>query len=91
VNSLVYPRMFEEAALRRLAARGRPTAVLGRAVEIAYRKPCFAGQRMRIWLRAYVRRGEHGAVGTFVPEGEPAARPHAVLRLELSEEAKSAP
>jgi hypothetical protein len=85
VNSLVYPRLFEEAALRRLAAHGRPTTVLARAVEIAYRKPCFAGQRMRIWLRAHAT----GAVGVFRPEGEPEARPHVVVRMEFSEEARS--
>jgi hypothetical protein len=83
VNSLVYPRLFEDATLRRLAARGRSTNVLGRTVEIAYRKPCFAGQRMRILLQAYVREGLSGAVGTFVPDDDLTARPHAVVRLEL--------
>jgi hypothetical protein len=83
VNSLVYPRLFEDAVLRRLAARGRPTSVLGRAVEVAYRKPCFAGQRMRILLQSYVREGLSGAVGTFVLDGEQSARPHTVVRLEL--------
>lgn len=83
VNSLVYPRLLEEAALRRLARLGRPTSVLGRFVEIGYRKPCFAGQAFRIVLRAYVRGGASGVVGTFRPEGEPTAKPHAVGRLEL--------
>jgi len=83
VNSLVYPRLLEDAALRRLARLRRPSAVLGRAVEIGYRKPCFAGQIFRIVLRAYVRDGVSGVVGIFRPEGEPAAKPNAVGRLEL--------
>jgi hypothetical protein len=84
VNSLVYPRLFEEALLRRLAARGRSTAVLARASEVAYRKPLFAGDRARIWLRLYD--GEHGpgAVGVFVRDGDDTSRPHATVRLEMA-------
>ena len=82
VNSLVYPRLFEEAFVRRLAAHGMDPAVLARAVDTAYRKPCFAGDRMRILLRAY-RRGERlGAIGVFVPDDTRDAKPHAVVRLE---------
>src|SRR5258708_6235335 len=44
VNSLVYLRLFEEAALRRFVALGRGSEVLARSVDIAYRKPCLAGQ-----------------------------------------------
>jgi hypothetical protein len=83
VNSLVYPRLFEEAALRRLAALGRPTRLLGRAVEVAYRKPSFAGQKARIVLRAFERGATVGAVGVFVPGDDEAARPLTTVCLEL--------
>ena len=53
VNSLVYPRLFAEAALRRLAERERPRRVLVRALDIAYRKPSFAGERVRIHTRLF--------------------------------------
>jgi hypothetical protein len=85
VNSLVYPRLFEEAALRRFAARGLPTAVLARTLEIDYRKPAFAGDQLRIVLRAF-RAGEQlGACGAFVEEADAldltAARPRAFVRM----------
>jgi hypothetical protein len=68
VNSLVYLRLFEEAALRRLAERGVRGARIATRAQLAYRKPCFAGDAMRIELRAYEHDGRHGAVGSFVPE-----------------------
>ncbi len=46
VNSLVYFAVFEEAILAALASRKRNTQVMARAIEIAYRKPSFAGQVM---------------------------------------------
>ncbi|MEI8257677.1 MAG: hotdog domain-containing protein, partial [Deltaproteobacteria bacterium] len=90
VNSLVYPRIFEEAALRRLAALGVRTPLLARALEIGYRKPCFAGDRLRLALQAY-RLGEHyGAVGMFVGADDVPdetalgrARPHAYIWMQL--------
>jgi hypothetical protein len=83
VNSLVYPRLFEEAALRRFAEHGCRTDVLARYVEIVYRKPAFAGDRMRIQLRAFRHRGQLAAVGTFVPlAGE---RPHCWIRILFAE------
>lgn len=91
VNSLVYPRLFEEAALRRFAARGRETSVLARTLEITYRKPFFAGQRARIVLQAYEHAGRLGAVGAFMPEPEDGyidltllARAHAFIRMTFS-------
>ena len=53
VNSLVYPRLFEEAALRRLAAIGRPTTVLARSLLVTYRRPSFAGESLRVFVRAF--------------------------------------
>jgi hypothetical protein len=82
VNSLAYVRLFEEAFLRRLVAIGESTTVLARWIEIAYRKPCFAGDRMRIRLQAFARDGEVGATGAFVPEADPwTDRPHVYVRI----------
>lgn len=81
VNSLVYPWLFEQAALRRFAALGRDARVLSRFCEIAYRKPCFAGDRMRIVLRAFERSGLLGAVGAFVPDADPTGKPHAWIAM----------
>lgn len=67
-NSLAYLRIFEEAALRRFVALGRGSKVLGRRLEIAYRKPCFAGQQMRIALQAFEREGSLGIVGVLAEE-----------------------
>jgi acyl-CoA thioesterase FadM len=83
VNSLVYLRLFEEAALRRFAKIGRdPGRVLARKLEIAYRKPCFAGDRMRIHVRAIEHGGMLGAIAAVVPDtpGD-ALRAHAIARL----------
>jgi acyl-CoA thioesterase FadM len=86
VNSLVYPRLFEEAALRRLAARGREVRVLPRLVDCVYRKPCFAGDAMRFWLRLVERGPRVTALGLLLREGETPAtgKPHVFVRLDLS-------
>jgi len=91
VNSLVYPRLFQDAALRRLAAHGRPTDLLATRLEVAYRKPSFAGGRAAIALRAF-EVGERsgaatgtgrtvGATGAFVEEGSPAGRPLCTVQM----------
>jgi acyl-CoA thioesterase FadM len=83
VNSLVYPRLFEDAALRRFASLGKNAAVLARSIEIGFRKPCFAGQSMRIATRAYALGEKLGAVGVYVTESDAtnlaSARPHAYV------------
>lgn len=87
VNSLVYPRFFEDAALRRLDALGHDAALLPIHLDIAYRKPCFAGDRMRIDLTAFELDGRLGAVGAFVRHDAPPAgssgapRPHCTVRV----------
>jgi hypothetical protein len=85
INSLVYPRLFEEAAIRRLAYLGVSTPVLGRFMEIGYRKPCFAGDRVRIVLQAFTLGERWGATGVFIPEGDVAAperaRPHCYVQM----------
>jgi acyl-CoA thioesterase FadM len=84
VNSLVYLRLFEEAALRRFAKIGRDVAsLLARKLDIAYRKPCFAGDRMRIHVAAIEHEGKLGALAAIVPDGpqSSALQAHAVARL----------
>lgn len=81
VNSLVYPRLFEEATLRRLARLGRDPKVLARAIDVRFRKPSFAGDRIRVVLRAYEREDRVGAVGAFV-DADP-TKPRVFIRMEL--------
>ncbi len=89
VNSLVYLRLFEEAALRRLVTLGRRSDVLARSVDIAYRKPCFAGQSMRLAQRAFEHGGRVGVAAVLVTEADAAdpslalARPHVFARMTL--------
>lgn len=81
VNSLVYIRLFEEVALRRFASLGRREVVLARKMEIAYRKPCFAGDRMRVHVRAAEIDGRLAAVTAIAPEGEGVEKAHAAARI----------
>jgi hypothetical protein len=69
VNSLVYPRLFEEAVLRRLAELGRPTQVLMRGLDVRYRKPSFMGDRLSLALRLFEREGRVAAAGAFFEPG----------------------
>jgi len=95
VNSLVYPRLFEEAALRRFDELGLPSRVLLRFVDIGYRKPQFAGDRARIALRAYRAGGRHAVAACLVsadvstPDALAAVlqagRPHCAARLAFEE------
>ena len=81
VNSLVYLRLFEEAALRRFRKLGRDELVLARRLEIAYRKPCFAGDRMRVHVRAVLVDGRLGALAVLAKEGEDPSSAHVAARL----------
>lgn len=84
VNSLVYPRVFEEAALRRLAALGHSTAALAvELIEVSYRKPCFAGEQMLIALRAFEQDGALGVVGYLGPAGCAAEQAHCMCQLRF--------
>jgi hypothetical protein len=70
VNSLTYPRLFEEAVLRRT---GRPD-VLARRLDVRYRKPSFAGDRLCLALSVKERDGAVIASGVFFEPGtEPSA------------------
>jgi hypothetical protein len=81
VNSLVYIRLFEEVALRRFAELGRRDVVLARKMEIAYRKPCFAGDRMRVHVRAAEVDGRLAAVTAISKEGDGPEKAHAAARI----------
>lgn len=91
VNSLVYMTLFEEAAVRRFEALGKGAMWLGRGLEVGYRKPCFAGQRVRLALRAYEDGERLGAVGGFYAEADAAspealarAQPHAYVKMAFA-------
>jgi hypothetical protein len=90
VNSLIYLRMFEEAALRRFAELGQGAKWLARHIDIAYRKPCFAGQTMRVSQQAFSHEGRLGVIATLLPEpgatdgeapGSAQPRPHTYMRM----------
>jgi hypothetical protein len=88
VNSLAYLRMFEEAAVRRFLELGRTANWLGRSLEIVYRKPCFAGQTMRVVQQAFEEDGKLGIAASLVEakdatsaEGLAQARPHTFVRM----------
>ncbi|MEZ4225647.1 MAG: hypothetical protein R3B13_32145 [Polyangiaceae bacterium] len=88
VNFLAYPRLAEEAALRRFDALGKSARVLARRSEVGYRKPCFAGQRAWLALRPFELEGRLGAVVSFHPapdidaaSGLPAAAASCIARL----------
>ena len=82
VNSLVYPDMLEQAVLTRLATLGRPTNILATHVELAYRKPCFAGDTVELSTMLYERGSKLGAVGAFEGPGR-RGRPHVYARIEF--------
>lgn len=84
VNSLVYPKLFENAVLRRLHQHGRPLHVLANYAEVAYRKPCFAGECVRISLQAFVHEEHLCAVGVFVPDEPAGGKPYCYLRLRFA-------
>jgi hypothetical protein len=75
VNSLVYPRVFEEAAMRKLVHDARipsPHALLARATELRWRRPFFAGERAAVGMRFVEAADEAwktGAIGAFRGEG----------------------
>ena len=92
VNSLVYTRLFIEAALRRLAVHGRRGPLFARSAEIAYRRPCFAGERAQIASRAFSIGERAGIVAVLLDEREAASpleiektRPRCFARLILGD------
>lgn len=70
VNSLVYPRLFMDAILRRLWDHGKRYALRADALEIAYRKPSFAGDRVHVALRAFASGERWGASAMLVADDD---------------------
>ena len=85
INSLVYPRLFEEVALRRISAHGRSTSVLARALDIAFRRPSFAGERLRAIAKLHEHEGRAVCTGAFFGDGEPLdpAKARVYVRMTL--------
>ncbi len=76
VNSLVYPRLFEELALE----AWDDGQLLLRDLHIAWRKPCFAGERVRFTVQRATRGGRRGVVGTVTGDD---GRPRCTAQLWL--------
>jgi hypothetical protein len=87
VNSLVYPRVFEEALVQRMAAEERDyKALLASAIELRWRKPFFAGERARMRAAMIEPTGEDpkwraGAAGAFFGDGD---KPNTTIKLWLA-------
>ena len=81
VNSLVYIRIVLDAINRRLATAGHTLHVRSRAIDIAYRKPCFAGDRVRAHLRLFEHEGMIGAAGRIAGED---GKPRCFVRAALT-------
>lgn len=79
VNSLVYVRYFLDAFTRRLAAGGYPSKLRSQAFDIAYRKPSFAGDRVRAHLRMFALGDRLGAAGHLAAADD--ARPRSYVRV----------
>ncbi|MSP23990.1 MAG: hypothetical protein EXR75_02275 [Myxococcales bacterium] len=69
VNSLIYPRLIREAALRRFATHGRSTRLLARFQDTAFRKPFFAGEKGNVVVRAFELGAKLGAICAVFPDG----------------------
>ena len=80
VNSLAYVRLFLEAVQRRLAAGSHPARLRSKAFDIAYRKPCFVGERIRVHLRMFAHGDHIGGAGFIAAVGEDEARPRCYVR-----------
>jgi hypothetical protein len=80
VNSLIYVRLFLAAVQRRLASGGHPARLRSKAFDIAYRKPCFVGDRIRAHIRMFAHGDHIGGAGLLAAEGEE-ARPRCYVRV----------
>jgi hypothetical protein len=81
VNSLVYARMFEEAAVRRAALHGQNRGLFAHKLSLCYRKPCFAGETMTCMLRGYQLDGAFGVAGYLAPAGTPPSKANCSFNL----------
>jgi hypothetical protein len=78
VNSLVYPRMFEEAVHKHMGPAAKN--LLARAVELRWRKPFFTGERAT--LRLAIVDGDL-AYGSFTPVGGDEHRPSCTIKMKM--------
>jgi len=76
VNSLAYVRVFMSAVNRRLAAHGHVGKLRSTAIDIAYRKPCFPGDRVRAVLRLYEQGEALGLAGHIAGADDKKPRCH---------------
>ena len=87
VNSLVYLRIAEDAALVHLASLGHRPALALASAEVSYRKPSFAGDRLSVVLSAFEAtvdgKTRLGVYGAFVEDGEPLERGRTFVRLRF--------
>jgi hypothetical protein len=83
VNSLVYARMFEEAAVRRAARHGHNQGLIAHKLSLCYRKPSFAGETLTCMLQGYLHEGAFGAIGYLAPAGAPPERAHCSFQLQF--------
>jgi hypothetical protein len=71
--------------LRRFASLGKSTRVLSRTLEVAFRKPFFAGDTVRVSLRAFAAPNDRlGSAGVFVPPNDASAKPHTYVRMTFA-------
>lgn len=83
VNSLVYPSVFEQTVVRHAVALGIKDVGLGRTIDIAYRRPCFAGDVMALHVQLLRSDNALTATGYFAKPGQGPERAHCTLRLLL--------
>jgi hypothetical protein len=88
VNSLTYPQLAEEAALRRFDQLGLPVDLYARSMDVTFRKPCFAGDRVRVLVRAFRAGDDLGVLAAFVPASAsmdaPGDRAHSYVLLRFA-------
>lgn len=91
VNSLVYPRIFIDALLRRSWDLGHRFPLRADALEIAYRKPSFSGERVHILLRAFADGDKLGGSIVLISDADlvkpiEVAKPRVFARIWLTRE-----
>ena len=68
VNFLMYHRAIEQAALGRSVELGEGSRLASREVSLGYRKPSFAGEKVRIALQAFRLSGAFGVLSAVVDD-----------------------
>lgn len=70
VNSLAYPRLFEDLALAALRDEGvREPTLLARKIDVCWQRPSFAGDTLEILVDVYRKDDELLATGRMRPAG----------------------